>query len=130
MTNKTEILAPENKQLSERENLFLEVLFGEAKGDFKEAKKLAGYPSSVPDSTIARRLSEEIVEGTRLFLALNAPKAVSELLEILVSARPIINAKDKLIAAKEILDRAGVVRKEEKKITYSGGVMLLPPKDA
>ena len=125
-----EVLDSNKKTLSEREQLFLEALFGEAKGDFKTAKSLAGYPSSFPDKTLAERLEDEIVEGTRLFLALNAPKAISELVTILVSDKPIINAKDKLIAAKEILDRAGVIKKEEKKVTYSGGVMLLPPKDA
>lgn len=125
-----QVLSPETKQLTEREELFLEALFNEAKGDFKKAKSIAGYPSSTPDTSIVRRLSAEIEEGTRQFLCLNAPVAVQELVNILVSEIPSPSAKEKLMAAKEILDRAGIVRREEKRVTHTGGVMILPAKNA
>ncbi len=117
-----------NKTLTEREEKFLEALFGAAKGDPKEAKKLAGYPTNMPVSNIVRRLKEEILEGTHNYLAMNAPSAVVALVQIVLEAGPVIGAKEKIAAAKEILDRAGVVKTEKREVTHTGGIALLPPK--
>lgn len=117
-----------NKKLSEREERFLEALFGAAKGDPKDAKRMAGYPQSMPVQNIVRHLQAEILEGTQLFLANNAPAAVMALVDILLSSTAVIDAKNKIAAAKEILDRAGVVKTEKKEVTHRGGLAILPPK--
>lgn len=117
-----------NKTLTEREERFLEALFDEAKGDLVEAKRIAGYPNSTPTANIVKRLRAEIEEGVQLFLVYNAPKAVKTLVEIIMADTMVIDSANKIKAAKEILDRAGVVRTEKKEVSHTGGVVLLPPK--
>lgn len=123
-------IAVVNKKLTEREERFLESLFGSAKGDPKKAKMFAGYPQSMPVQNIVRSLKDEILEGTQLYLANNAPAAVMALVEILLSNDAVIDAKNKILAAKEILDRAGVVKTEKKEVTHRGGLALLPAKSS
>jgi hypothetical protein len=115
--------------LSEQEELFLDVLFKEAKGDFKIARDLAGIPNKTSATSLARRLKDEIVDRAQLYLALHGPAAVACLLDIITSMEPIPGAREKIAAAKEILDRGGVIKTEKKEVNYTGGIALLPPKD-
>jgi len=39
-----------------------------------------------------------------------------------------LGIKEKLMAAKELLDRTGLVKTEKVQVEASGGVMLMPPK--
>lgn len=117
------------KQLSEREQIFLEVLFGEAQGDIKEAKKIAGYPPQYPISHITSRLKEEIVEATYDYLAAHGPHAVATLVNILIG-EPVPDAKNKITAAKEILDRGGIIKKEHKTVTVDQRIAYLPEKNS
>jgi hypothetical protein len=41
-----------------------------------------------------------------------------------------LGIKEKLNAAKDLLDRAGVVKTEKMEIQASNGIMILPAKDA
>lgn len=115
--------------ITEQEELFLDVLFKEAKGDYRIARELAGYPAKYPVTTLAKKLKDEIVERAQLYLALHGPAAVSCLLEIITAIDPVPGAREKIAAAKEILDRGGVVKTEKKEVNYTGGVVILPPKD-
>ena len=40
-----------------------------------------------------------------------------------------LGIRDKMAAAKDFLDRAGLVKTEKMQVESSGGVMLLPPKN-
>ena len=40
-----------------------------------------------------------------------------------------LGIRDKMTAAKELLDRAGLVKTEKMQVESTGGVMLLPPKN-
>jgi hypothetical protein len=40
-----------------------------------------------------------------------------------------LGIKEKLAAAKDLLDRSGVVKTEKLEVQSSGGIMILPPKD-
>jgi hypothetical protein len=40
-----------------------------------------------------------------------------------------LGIKEKLSAAKDLLDRAGLIKTEKIEVNSSGGVMLLPAKD-
>ena len=51
------------RELSERQQKFLEVLFEEAGGDVVAAKKLAGYSETTRTSAIVKGLKEEILTG-------------------------------------------------------------------
>ena len=39
-----------------------------------------------------------------------------------------LGIKEKMTAAKEIMDRAGIIKSERIQVESSGGVMILPPK--
>lgn len=117
------------KELSEQDQLFLDILFKEAKGDFYTARDLAGFSPKVPIAALVRRMRNEIIEGIQLYAAANAPAAISALIDIVTSYEPVPDARNKIAAAKEILGFAGVVKVERKEVNHTGGVALLPPKN-
>jgi len=53
------------RELTEKQELFLSVLFEEAEGDPLKAKKLAGYSDNVPTSTVTAEVEDEIYELSR-----------------------------------------------------------------
>ena len=127
-----EIQNPSHVKLSEREEKFLSVLMTEAKGDFKVARDLAGYPKNTNVLSIVKKLKTEIVDVVQLYMAQQSPFAISVLLDILASPEPVPDARSKIAAAKELLDRAGIVKtvKSEVEHKHGGGVALLPPKNS
>lgn len=115
------------KNLSDQQKLFLELLFGEANGNYVEAKRGAGYSDTYPTSALVSVLRDEIVEHTKLYLARNGAKAAIRLVDVLDN--PIGLGTDKIIiAAKDILDRIGVVKTEKVEVS-SNGVFILPAKN-
>ena len=53
------------RQLTEKQQKFLDVLFSEAGGDMSKAIKLAGYAEHTTPSQIVKALKEEILEATQ-----------------------------------------------------------------
>ena len=53
------------RALTEKQELFLAVLFEQAEGDPLKAKKLAGYSDNVPTSSVTASLVDEIADLTR-----------------------------------------------------------------
>ncbi len=117
------------RQLSEKQQTLLAVLFEEAGGDIIAAKKLAGYADSTNTSEIVKGLKEEILEATQMYMARNAPKAAMAMVGGLFDPTEL-GIKDKLSAAKELLDRTGIVKTDKVQVEAKGGVMLMPPKAA
>jgi len=115
------------RQLNERQQKFLDVLFDEAGGDVVAAKKLAGYAESSSTTEIVRGLKEEILEATQMYMARNAPKAALAMAGALYDPTEL-GIRDKMAAAKELLDRTGLIKTEKVQVEASGGVMLMPPK--
>ena len=115
------------RELNEKQQLFLEVLFDEAGGDMVAAKKLAGYADTTPTTSIVKGLKEEILEATQMYMARNAPKAALAMTGALYDPTEL-GIRDKMSAAKELLDRVGLVKTEKMEVKASGGVMLMPPK--
>ena len=115
------------RQLNERQQKFLDVLFEEAGGDVVAAKKLAGYAESSSTTEIVRGLKEEILEATQMYMARNAPKAALAMTGALYDPTEL-GIRDKMSAAKELLDRTGLIKTEKVQVEASGGVMLMPPK--
>ena len=115
------------RELNEKQQLFLEVLFDEAGGDMVAAKKLAGYADTTPTTSIIKGLKEEILEATQMYMARNAPKAALAMTGALYDPTEL-GIRDKMSAAKELLDRVGLVKTEKMEVRASGGVMLMPPK--
>jgi|TARA_R100001463_G_scaffold19898_3_gene48778 hypothetical protein len=115
------------RQYTENQVKFLDVLFDEAGGDVATAKKLAGYADGTSTTVVVKSLKEEILEATQQYMARNAPKAAVAMAGALLDPTEL-GLRDKMSAAKELLDRTGLVKTEKLQVEASGGVMLMPPK--
>ena len=116
------------RTLTERQKKLLEVLFDEADGDIVAAKKLAGYSDNTPTSEIVASLKDEIMDATNMYMARNAPKAAMSMVGALHDPTQL-GIRDKMTAAKELLDRTGLVKTEKMQVEAKGGVMLMPAKN-
>ena len=115
------------KNLTEMQQAFLHYLFSEETGgDPVKAKELAGYDSTTNTSRIVESLQDEIVERTKRYLVQNGPKAAIAITSIITN--PVqLGGMLKLNAARDVLDRVGVVKTE--KVEVKGGLFILTPKD-
>ena len=120
-------MTTKKRELTERQQKFLEVLFDQANGDVVQAKVLAGYSENSSTTDIVNSLKKEIMEVTESFMARNAPKAAVAMVSG-VDDPTQLGIRDKLAASKELLDRVGLIKTEKVQVEASGGVMLLPPK--
>jgi len=116
------------RQLNEQQQLFLEVLFTpEIGGDVLLAKKAAGYSDNYPTTKLVKSLEDEILAATRAYMSRLGPRAAVSLGDVLVNPTQL-GVRDKLAAAKDVLDRVGVVKVEKMDIT-GNGIFILPPKE-
>ena len=115
------------RQYTENQVKFLDVLFDEAGGDVATAKKLAGYADGTSTTVVVKSLKEEILEATQQYMARNAPKAAVAMASALMDTTEL-GLRDKMSAAKELLDRTGLIKTEKIQVEASGGVMLMHPK--
>ena len=117
------------RNLTPNQQKFLEVLFDEAGGDVVSAKKIAGYSENTPTKLIVESLKDEISEATRSYFSRTAPKAAMAMVSAL-SDPTELGIKDKMAAAKDLLDRAGLGKVEKVDVSSSGGgIFYLPPKE-
>jgi hypothetical protein len=117
------------RNLTENQQKFLEVLFDDAGGDVVLAKRLAGYSENTPTRLIVESLKEEISDATRSYFSRSAPKAVMALVGAL-SDPTELGVKEKMAAAKDLLDRAGLGKVDKVDVTSNGGgIFYLPPKE-
>ena len=117
------------RELTERQQKFLAVIMDEAGGDITTAKKLAGYSPNTTNTEITNSLKEEILDVTHSYLARNVPKAAMAMVGALYDPTEL-GIRDKMAAAKELLDRTGLVKTEKMQVEATGGVMLMPPKQS
>jgi phage terminase small subunit len=115
------------RQLTEQQQKFLDVLFDEAAGSVVEAKKLAGYSAGTSTTQVVNSLKEEILDATHMYMSRNAPRAAVAMVGALMDPTEL-GIRDKMQAAKELLDRTGLVKTEKMQVEAKGGVMLMPPK--
>ena len=117
--------------LSYQQERFLEVLFDKGvDGDIKKAAKAAGY--SNPDKNawrIARALKDQIIECTKDYLAVNGPMAAAAFIAALKEGPHTPGIKERLLAAREILDRSGICKTEQITLDTPGYLFVLPAKD-
>jgi hypothetical protein len=116
------------RELTEKQSKFLEVLFEQAHGDVVRAKELAGYSENSPTSEIIKGIKDEIMERTQLYMARNAPRAAMSIVSGMVDPTEL-GLRDKLSAAKDLLDRVGLVKTEKLQVEATNGLMILPPKE-
>lgn len=115
------------KNLTEMQQKFLDVLFEEARGDLVKAKKLAGYSDNYSTKHIVESLQDEIFELTKKFISQSGTKAAYSMFEVIQDPTALGN-KEKMIAAKDILDRGGFKAKDEVKVESVTPLFILPSK--
>ena len=116
------------RNLTEKQQMFLNVLFDGAGGDVILAKKLAGYSEGYSTTDVVNSIKEEILDATQSYMARNAPKAAMAIVGGLYDPTEL-GLKDKVASAKELLDRTGLVKTEKMQVEAKGGVMLMPAKN-
>jgi len=118
------------KELTERQKALLDALAGEARGDIRKAMKIAGYSPNTSVNEAIRPIVNEVIDTANMILAQNAPKAALGMVGV-IEDPSALGAKNVVAASKEVLDRTGVVKKEqEQKAVEGAAVFILPPKQA
>ena len=116
------------KKYTEKQTAFLEALMGEGRGNIRKAMDIAGYSKGTNQGEVTGPLREEIIERASMMLAMNAPKAAHGLIDDLNDPTSL-GARNAINAAREVLDRTGLIKKEKIEVTNNGGGMfILPPK--
>jgi hypothetical protein len=124
------ILPTQKRSLTSTQEKFLDVLFGEAKGNLKKAGELAGYSEhSYPK--VVRNLKQDIISRAENYLATHSAKAATKLVGMLDEDGTTPHANIRLEAAKQILDRIGIAKKDQLDINMKAlhGIFILPAKD-
>jgi phage terminase small subunit len=116
------------KALTEKEQRFLEALFDGANGDVVAAKRIAGYSENSSTAAIVNALKDEIAEATRTFMSRIAPKAAYALNSGMDDPTQL-GIRDKIAAAKDVLDRTGFAKTEKVEVGGSNPLFILPAKN-
>tara|TARA_R110000868_G_scaffold174139_3_gene410671 strand:+ start:3349 stop:3717 length:369 start_codon:yes stop_codon:yes gene_type:complete len=116
------------KELTEQHKRFLEVLFADANGNINAAMRMAGFSEGYSRRSLTNYLKEEIIEATQLYIAMAAPKAAVAMINAIDDPTEL-GLKEKMSAAKDLLDRAGLVKTEKVQVESTGGIMVLPAKE-
>ena len=119
-----------NKDLSDIDRLFLNCLFNADVNptfDPEVARQLAGYTDESLQSIIRRLKAEYQNEVQNYFLSLSS-FAAGKLKELSSGSIVSVNADKVHKAATEILDRAGISKKDKQEIEFTStdGVLILP----
>jgi hypothetical protein len=124
------ILKTQNKNLTDTQEKFLDALFGEAQGNPRRAGELAGYSEhSYPK--VLRNLKDEIVKRAENYLAIHSAKAATKMVNMLDEDGTTPHASIRMEAAKQILDRIGIVKKDQLDVNMNlkHGMFILPAKE-
>ena len=124
------ITKTQKRNLTDMQEKFLDVLFAEAKGNPREAARLAGY-SENSYSKVIRNLKKEITELAENHLSTHSAQAANRLITLLDEDGTTPQASIRLAAANSILDRVGLVKKDQLDINMKAlhGIFILPAKD-
>ena len=124
------ILKTQDKSLTDTQEKFLDALFGEAQGNPKLAGEIAGYSEhSYPK--VLRNLKDEIVKRAENYLDIHSAKAATKMVNMLEEDGTTPHASIRMEAAKQILDRIGIVKKDQLDVNMNlkHGMFILPAKD-
>lgn len=117
------------RELTLLQKAFIDALFSPScEGDYFKAKRMAGYSDNTSVAEIIKGIKPEIEEATREYFIANAPRAATKLVGVLSNPSALGN-QSTLSAAKEVLDRVGIVKPEKVTVDHTGGVLLLPAKE-
>ena len=118
-----------DRTLTSKQQKFLDCLFGEAEGDPRVAVEMAGY-TATSFVMLLETLHDEIVQRAEKFIALHAPAAAMGLTGILLGTDSKPNTNARMEAARQVLDRAGIVKKDKIDIHVESdkGIFIFPAK--
>lgn len=121
--------AKRKKELTEQQKEFLQHLSNpENKGNLRVCMDLAGFSKNTPTIYLIRQLKDEIIEVAKELMAAASVQATMSVIGVMTDPKAL-EARTVLTAAKEVLDRAGIVKQEDAAIRVpQGGVVLLPAK--
>ena len=124
------ITKTQKRNLTDMQEKFLDVLFGEAKGNPREAARLAGY-SENSYSKVISNLKKEITELAENHLSTHSAQAANRLIALLDEDGTTPQASIRLAAANSILDRVGIIKKDQIDVNMKAlhGIFILPAKD-
>lgn len=118
----------DKKVLAPRQEALLNALTGEAMGDIRRAMDIAGYSKNTSIREAIKPIQDEVIAAAQMMMAINAPKAAAGMVGLLEDPN-VLGARNLVQASKEILDRAGVVKREQLEVKGpEGGIFILPPK--
>lgn len=126
-------MSNEPKEITEQESRFLALLFEvdeNGVGHHPEAAKLlAGYPKDYPITTLVRKINKELTTRGDDYLALYSPAAIRGLIAVMNDPTEP-GAKVRLQAVADLLDRAGITKKEksEVEIVSPNFMFIIPSK--
>ena len=124
------ITKTQKRNLTDMQERFLDVLFGEARGNPREAARIAGYSDhSYPK--VVRNLRKEITELAENHLSTHSAKAATRLTDLLDEAGTTPHSNIRLAAANSILDRVGLGKKDSLDVNMKAmhGIFILPAKE-
>lgn len=121
--------AGKRKELTERQEQFLQYYMDNGFKDAKGCAIAVGY-SPKAAMQVVRSLKDEIIELAEMMLVEHAPLAALTVVDIMTSGAGIPQAANKMDAAKTLLDRVGMGKKEKMDVTHnvSGGIFIMPAK--
>tara|TARA_B100001250_G_scaffold99974_1_gene84094 strand:- start:287 stop:652 length:366 start_codon:yes stop_codon:yes gene_type:complete len=108
--------------------MFIKALFGEAQGNYRTAMDMAEYSKNTSVSDVLKGCEEDIITASKNYLAANAPKAAMAIVGVIDEPVEMGN-RDKLAAAKDVLDRIGVSKTDKVEVKAPQGIFLLPRKN-
>ena len=134
-----EVVTTSNKkELSERDTTFLDHYTNPESpffGKVRASLELAGF-TPTGQHHVLKRLSDEIVGRTRLYLATNSMKAAKLNMDLMDGTIEVDSALDvkkaalKVSIAQDILDRAGIAKKQELSMEVQPhAIVYLPQKE-
>ena len=114
--------------MTPKQKIFINALFGEAQGNYRAAMDIAEYSKNTSINDVLKGCEEELISSSKNFLAANAPKAA--MANVGVIDDPVeMGTRDKLAAAKDVLDRIGVSKTDKVEVKSPQGIFILPRKN-
>lgn len=114
--------------MTPKQKVFINALFGEAQGNYRAAMDIAEYSKNTSINDVLKGCEEDIISSSKNFLAANAPKAAMAIVGVIDD--PVeMGTRDKLAAAKDVLDRIGVSKTDKIEVKSPQGIFILPRKN-
>lgn len=114
--------------MTPKQKIFINALFAEAQGNYRAAMDIAEYSKNTSINDVLKGCEEEIISSSKNFLAANAPKAAMAIVGVIDD--PVeMGTRDKLAAAKDVLDRIGVSKTDKIEVKAPQGIFILPRKN-